>query len=96
MIRLDATREGFPGVGALCRDLVEMGTPDQPAVIYLDGRHALNVRSIHRAALTSVTEQPTVRHVAWSPHPHATVGPGVRALLTEREIDRRLRAEYGR
>lgn len=96
MMRLDATRRGFPGIGAMCREAVERGAPDQPAVVYLDGRHALNVRSIHRAALTSVTEQPSVRHVAWSPHPHAVVGPRVRALLTEREIDRRLRAEYGR
>lgn len=95
-MRFDATRKGFAGIGALCREAVENGAEDQSAVVYLDGRHALNIRSIFRAALTSVTEQPTVRHVAWSPHPHAVVGPRVRALLMAREIDRRLRAEYGR
>ncbi len=101
-MRLDIPRKGGPGLGALCRDLVESGADDQPAEVWMDGVHCLSVRSIHAAALTTVAEEPYVRRVPYTPHPRAEIGPRMLALLArrdalrlEREIDRRLRKEYG-
>lgn len=95
-------RKNSPGIGALCRDLVEQGIEDQPAEVWLDGVRCLTVRSIYAAALTTISEEPVCRHVPYTPHPKAEIGPRMQALIerskAEREarvIDRRLRKEYG-
>ncbi len=36
-----------------------------------------------------------MRSLNWTPHPRATVGPRVQALLDKRAEDRRLTREYG-
>jgi hypothetical protein len=95
-LRIDIPRKKSPGLGAICRDMVEAGTEDQPAEVWIDGALCLTVRSIHAVALTTIAEDPSCRRVAWAPHPKfGTVGPRMAALLEAREIDRRLRKEYG-
>ncbi len=90
-LRIDIPRKGAPDIGALCREAVERGDPDQPVEVWLDGKHCLNIRSLHSFALRSIVEEPGLRIVDWKPHPKAVIGPRVRALLT----DRILRKEYG-
>lgn len=94
MLAINIPRKNSPGLGAICRDMVEAGTEDQPAEVWIDGRLCLTVRSIYAVALTTVSEEPACRFAAWTPHPRAEVGPRMRALLDAREIDRRLRREY--
>lgn len=94
-LRIDVPRENSPGLGALLRDAVESGAEDGPAEVWMDGRLIFRVRRIHAAALFTVLEEPHCRHAAWTPHPRTEVGPRVRALIEAREVDRRLRREYG-
>lgn len=82
-------------LGATLRDLIEAGAPDQPVTVRYDGTPCLEIRSLHRAALLAVTENPSPRHVDYTPHPRAKTGPIVAALLEARTTDRRLRREYG-
>jgi hypothetical protein len=82
-------------VFAALRALVEGGEPDQPVTVRYGGKPSLEIRSLHRAALLRVTEEPALRFADWTPHPRAQIGPRVAALLEARAIDRRLRKEYG-
>lgn len=90
-LRIDIPRKGAPDIGALCREAVERGEDDGPVEVWIDGKHCLSIRSLHRFALRTVSEEPSPRFVNWMPHPKATVGPRVQALLQ----DRVLRKEYG-
>lgn len=97
ILRIDIPRKKSPGLGAICRDMVEAGAEDQPAEVWIDDEHCLSIRSIHAVALTTVSEEPACRVTVWAPHPKfGTVGPRMAALLEAREIERRLRKEYGR
>jgi hypothetical protein len=89
-------------LGATLRDLIEAGASDQPVTVRYDGMPCLEIKSLHRAALLTVIENPSPRHVDYWPHPRAKTGPIVAALLEAKAIDRqakaidwRLRREYG-
>jgi hypothetical protein len=82
-------------LGATLRDLIEAGAPDQPVTVRYDGMPCLEIKSLHRAALLTVIENPSPRHVDYWPHPRAITGPIVAALLEAKATDRRLRREYG-
>ncbi|MFH5927417.1 hypothetical protein [Roseomonas xinghualingensis] len=81
-MRVDLTRA--QDAHSFFRQLVEAGLPDQPVELHYDGKHCLSFRSLHRAALLTTGEEPRCRHVRWTPHPNATVGPRVAALLAAR------------
>jgi hypothetical protein len=89
MIRLDLSRAKddnrlFPEL----RRLVTEGAADQPVQVWYDGRHSLDIASLHRAALLSVSEDPSPRFVPWSPHPRSEVPHAIQALLDAREASR--------
>lgn len=79
----------------LCREAVERGETDGPVAVHYDGRLCLTIRSLHAYALLTVAEEPACRLTAWAPHPMATTGPRVQALLDARAAERRLTREYG-
>lgn len=86
-LRLNLTRQD--DLCARLRQLVEEGQPDGPAEVSYDGEPpVLFVASIHRSALRTISEEPNVRFIDWTPHPHATVGPRLRALLVARDARR--------
>ncbi|WP_424140275.1 hypothetical protein [Roseomonas chloroacetimidivorans] len=69
---------------AYFRTLVEAGLPDQPVELHHDGKHCLTYRSLHRAALLTVSEEPRCRFTPWSPYPGTQAGPRIQALLDAR------------
>jgi len=79
MIRLDLPRSDCPF--AAMRAAVEAGEPDQPVEVWHDGKRCLTVASLHRGACLTTQEEPGLRFVAYAPHPRATIGPRVAALL---------------
>ena len=87
MIRLDLNRAACPF--AAMRAAVEAGEPDQPVEVWHDGKRCLTVSSLHRGACLTTQEEPGLRFAPYAPHPHATIGPRVSALL---EADRSRRA----
>ena len=84
-MRVDLARADDPH--AYFRSLVEAGLPDQPVDLFHDGKHCLTFRSLHRASLLSVSEEPRCRFVRWQPHPNAVVGPRVAELLAKRAAE---------
>lgn len=86
MMDLHLTRRD--DVFARCRLAVEDGVADGPVRVFFDGQHCLNLTSLHTAALLTEVENPAPRVVAWTPHPLATVGPRVAALLEARAARR--------
>lgn len=91
-MRMDITRASQGGIAAMCREAVERGEDDQPVEVWIDGKHCLNIRGLHSFALMMVIEDPSPRFVAWAPHPMATVGPRVQALLNARAERRAINA----
>lgn len=89
------TRANVPDLSAHCRAQVEAGADDRPVDVWIEGKLCLHIHSLHRYALMTYTEEPALRLVPWTPHPRATVGPRVQALLDKRAEDRRLTREYG-
>lgn len=79
MLRVELPRSA--DVFAHFRALVEAGEPDQPVEVWHDGKHCLTVASLHRGACLTVEEEPYMRFKAYTPHPRATIGPRVAALI---------------
>jgi hypothetical protein len=69
---------------------VEDGAPDQPVEIWHGGKLCLTVGSLFRGACVTVQEEPQARFTPYAPHPRATIGPRVAALLAA-DRDRRAR-----
>ena len=90
MQRIDLPRSA--NLGAHLRAMVEAGVDDGPAEIYFDGSRCLLLRSIHRAACLTVSENPSTRFVPYEPHPARPAGPRVAALLA---ADKHRRAHGG-
>ena len=66
------------------RAMVEQGCEDGAVRVLHDGKHCLNVASLYRGALLTAVEEPRVHLARYTPHPKATVGPRVQALLDAR------------
>lgn len=74
------------------RRCVEEGAEDGPMLVFVpragEIEKVFRIKSLYRAALLAVSEDPTVRFVDWHPHPRATIGPRVAALLEARRVRR--------
>lgn len=70
------------------RAMVEDGLEDGPVIVSRDGKPSVRVASLFRGALLTVTHEPGIRFASWTPHPMATVGPRVSALLAARAEQR--------
>jgi hypothetical protein len=87
MIRMDLNRpNGCPY--ATARRMVDEGAADAPVHVFIDGAHCMTLRSLHEAALLTVTEEPKLRRVPWVPHPKATISAPMAALLATRQAAR--------